>query len=534
MAKSKSKRGKSQKSKSQSRRGKRRKRSHHYAERVKSNATSGDMEALTSKVMQTYPEPLLKDFVISGKEIKCNPEDDLNKSRHLSFTYLASPLELIRFATNPFSLSLALTRTKPATQRIPATATTPEIPAKGASTTGWTVDSETKTFLLPNCELQTLFSKVSVYLDGNLMPDNITEFQSFYHRLNDIFRERAADDLPVIESTKQYEDAQEATLSREAWLNHSKTDTETEVRTYRGNFSGVFPLESQTKTTAALTGKKLHAAWLHPSVHIRVVLQRRDDYKSLLCLKSGKLAVARYNNAQAEDIDLKDVKINIKDMSLLIESWTPRDPNILKQYQNFNSQGYTSDFGSYLLHNIPANTSYWCQKFFITPETKVCYLIFATNGEVFFDASSKTLPNMSYAFPKSLTKVVMKINGQEVHAADGLHDIGDSASACYHPGNSAYVSWLYNSNIWHSRDPRTFFPVNMTSDFLPSCQALIFNTSNIDFGNSPGELEVTFHATKGGGLKQTYNAILFTTESREFICNKVGTDKYLWTSKSIK
>lgn len=492
------------------------------------------MEALTAKQVQTYPEPILKDFVVTTKEIKCAPENDLNKSRHLSFTYLASPLELIRFASNPFSLTLNLTRPTPAVPYQPAQNGMAEIPAKDAGTTGWTIDTDTNAFLLPNCELQTLFSKVSVYLDGNLMPDNITEFQSFYHRLNDIFRERSRDDLPVIESTKQYQDAREAISSRTAWLEHSKTEDENSEVTYRGNFSGVFPLETQTGTTASLTGQKLHAAWLHPSIHIRVMLQRRDDYRALLCLKNGKPAVARYNNGGASAIDLTDVKIFIKDMSLLIESWSPRDPNILKQYQTFNSQGYTADFGSYLLHNIPANTSYWSQKFFITPETKVCYLIFATNGEVFYDATSKTLPNMTFAFPKSLTKVVMKINGQEVHASEGLHNIGDSTLASYHPGNSAYVSWLYNSKIWHSRSPKSFFPQNMSSDYLPSCQSLIFNTSNIDFGDSPGELEVTFHATKGGGLKQTYNAILFTTESREYICNKVGVDKYLWTSKSIK
>lgn len=483
---------------------------------------SDDMIALTSTNIVDYKKPPLDHFAPSTKVINADPGCDLNKSKFLTYHYNASPNELIRFSNLPFCLDVSLKRWK-----TDGTLADP-------GWTGWDGQGN-KQLLPPGLELFVFFESIKIWIDGAQVPNGIGDyFQAAFERLNRLFSKSKVGELPKICSTEDFQGTSDE-LGLAKWKKNCSTENETAKISFSSGWQGQFPISSRTRTTSTITGEDVPVPWLHPGATIRIELRRREAFNSMVLYTEMQSAINRNPNTAVAIDKFNKIGHTINNLTVTFDSWVPDDSATLRRYQSLVTQEYLVDIPNVVLKCLPEGSSVVREKFVVPSNAKAAYLYFATNGEIFFDSNSKELTTPIFSIPSEISKIIVKFNGQNIFASEGLVKPGQTAHAHLQPSNQAYVKNLYSKGLWHSSSVLTMFPNTLSDKYLGAAQCLIFDLVSLNIQKGQvGEFEIICHTT--GGLSRPYNAIFISTESHILTCTKTsrsstGQNEYMWTSR---
>lgn len=473
---------------------------------------SDDLNALISRSVPSFPKPPLKNFVYTDAQIEPGPEVNLNSSQMISFFYYGRPNELLSFPPDPFWMLLKFVQTTNGTK------------------SGWVEDdSVRKVMVLPEFELQTLFSHCDITIDGTKIPSGLGTHQMEYDRMCYLFKERGEEEFKtLLRKTRQYEDADfQMGQNYRTWRERNETTNENDQLSFRGGFNANFPMSVQSPATKALTNHNLDPIWIHPGSTLRIDLHKRpkNEMLSMLCVSDGTPFKARNNKNQSAVIDLSMYDILIEKINIQIKLWRPDDRRLLETFQNLKTNRYVAEFASFRMYQIPENFSYWNQSFPITSDTKVGYLIFRSASET-FAIDNKTQITPVFSFPTEIKRIQFRLNGMPVHWKSGFIDPGQPVKSVKDPSNASYVSWLHSSKLWPKSDVKSFFLEEASDKHMAACHVFVFNFCETFFGDQTAMLECELWNSTG--FKQQYNALFFSTQSKQVVCTKLHHDSYSW------
>ena len=240
-------------------------------------------------------------------------------------------------------------------------------------------------------------------------------------------------------------------------LNFGGTDKAENARPfgYRFGMDGCFLLSSTPKNLTLLSSMS-EKGLTDPDVHHGFTLLRPGTNVNIKFFKNDPLSMnignffsnSKYTGEDAITDDKSkytDAEINILEMSLLVE--VHEFAGGLRESKIFGKvQTYTRDVFKTEMNSLPPQQRTSQMTFRIRAGTKLAYLLFPLDYQIFFDRSTGKGREYLWQFPDNLEKLSLLLDGKPLKYGDGLKNLTPKSNAKRVYASKESLMW-YNDMI---------------------------------------------------------------------------------------
>jgi hypothetical protein len=298
----------------------------------------------------------------------------------------------------------------------------------------------------------------------------------------------------------------------------------------------IFPFYNQCNAVQALTGKTVTRGYFSPETRFGFHLEKchpiDQAVEQLLNQDSqlfgGTLAVIPLSTGATKHTEatdrVKGIILEIIDIKLTYESFTPESLTGSPRQSVF----YV-DVPQVIVAELTPDVNVTDVTFTLPPGTKVVYIVYAHQEQLWHDAVSGKNTSCRFMFPKTLAKVTVDLEGREdLLIKRGLVGPGKKG-ACLQWSNLKYYDWLFASGLYPGELEEMFMRGDNPANYQ---QCLIFPALDYKIDSDKGTV-LTLHQEFGGAgnlSPKGVNVVAFCVSQYTYSVNKNRN----WTATLIK
>lgn len=250
------------------------------------------------------------------------------------------------------------------------------------------------------------------------------------------------------------------------------------------NFDCHWPLSSQSSCLQILERKKIDNPFLRPGVKIEIQLYRRENRVALIQKPLATIA-SQLDTANLEtekDPNLSKYSINIKNIKIIYESWTPVSPGPIREFKHYATT-FFSDVPTIKLAHLQSGVTQVTHRILLQENSKVCFFSLVPSHNITYISQRNKPMTPFLTLPDSLKHIRFLMGGKPIASTDGF--TYPSTLGYKDPGCRAYYNYLIQRKLYDS-PLKYLFPSGET---LSLDQSFFLDLTSHDTKNNP-ELEV--------------------------------------------
>ena len=371
---------------------------------------------------QRYPEKRHRAKEIVTKFVQPNTLQDINKTQNIEFSFKSGTNEYVRFGELPFVMSYRLKHANPLYE-----SGSPDADKKHAYYYLTTATTH-KVWLQNTLGVTSFFKGCAVKIDGEDVGVNkLAGLTHAFTHLNrsfmkdEAFKSKYGKKMWRISNKNDLAIASKVEALKQAQLPLEFDNmTDPGIRTESFNpGDSIFPFYNQCNAVQALTGKTVTRGYFSPETRFGFHLEKchpiDQAVEQLLNQDSqlfgGTLAVIPLSTGATKHTEatdrVKGIILEIIDIKLTYESFTPESLTGSPRQSVF----YV-DVPQVIVAELTPDVNVTDVTFTLPPGTKVVYIVYAHQEQLWHDAVSGKNTSCRFMFPKTLAKVTVDLEGR--------------------------------------------------------------------------------------------------------------------------
>ena len=222
-----------------------------------------------------------------------------------------------------------------------------------------------------------------------------------------------------------------------------------------GTFDGVFPFSNQCYGLRALSGMQIENGFLSPGSEITIQLHKRNNLDELI--EWPKLITANYMDPSKAFEGKSSIRVTLKDLSIVYESFVPEHPGEMSRFAE-KTKSWFFDSPTIRLKTLPSGLHYQCDEISLPAGSKLVYLFWMLEAQIFGDSTKNKTKNTRFVFPENLEKVKIHLRGHgDLIHPDGLTNLNTQSSSDL-AALKLYHQQLVQKKLY-SKPFEDFFPI---------------------------------------------------------------------------